>query len=169
MADQVTILDIAEPMQDRAKKDGSGTYRAMKITVKMPDGALKTIMSFDEHKVGEQVSVEEKNGYVNLVKPSRGYDTPAKVGFSDVMQALRFQYELSMKINAKVDAILKDIGVDAPADTAASIKVLASDVPASGFDQFKAAREEHGFTKAPDNLPTDDDLSSDIDLSEIPF
>lgn len=172
MSDIVQIVDIAEPMQERTKKDGSGTYKSMKVTVKMPDGALKTIMSFDEHQVGEQVTVEEKGGYVNIVKPSRGYDKPAPSGgSSDIMQALRFQYELSMKIDAKLDALLKDVGVAAviPEIThAVNNAVLDIPTPTTGIDKFKQAREEHGLTKE-ELLPDDEDMSQGIDLDSIPF
>lgn len=169
MADLVTVIDIAEPMQERQKKDGSGTYRAMRITVKMPDGALKTIQSFDEVKVGEQVPVENKNGYVNIVKASRGgYDKPAQVGFTDVMQALRFQYEATMKLNAKLDAVLRDIGID-PATADSAVKSLVTQTePPTGFDKFKQSREEHGFTRQ-DVIPTDDDMSGPLDIDQIPF
>lgn len=166
MADLVTIIDIAEPMQERQKKDGSGTYRAMRVTVKMPDGALKTIQSFDEYKVGEQVPVENKNGYVNIVKASRGYDKPAQVGLSDVMQALRFQYEQTLSLHAKVDAIMRDIGIE---DKGSALKGLsAQPEPVSGFDKFKQAREDTGFTRH-DTVPTDEDLDQPIRLEDIPF
>jgi hypothetical protein len=172
MADLVTIIDINEPMTERTKKDGSGTYKAMKVTVKMPDGGLKTIMSFDEKKIGEQVSVEEKNGFVNIVKPSRGYDKPAAVGTTDVMQALRFQYELTVKIDKKLDAIMADIGLKtvAPPTMTDAVNAALMDIPlppTAGIDKFKQAREEHGLQS--DNTPDDDDMSHPIDLSEIPF
>lgn len=177
MADIVQIIDIAEPMQDRQKKDGSGTYRAMKVTVKMPDGALKTIMSFDEYKVGEQVSVEEKNGFVNIVKPNRGYDRkPNNSSQTDIMQALRFQYELLLKQDAKIDAIMKDVGITTTvtpdlthAVNDAMMRTTPIPEPTSGIDKFKQAREEHGLTKTDDILPTDEDMNQPIDLSQIPF
>lgn len=172
MADLVTVIDINEPMTERTKKDGSGTYKAMKLTVKMPDGGLKTIMSFDERKVGEQVSVEEKNGFVNIVKPSRGYDKPTPVGTTDVMQALRFQYELSVKIDKKLDAIMADIGLKptTPPTMTDAVNAAIMDIPlppTAGIDKFKQAREEHGLQS--DTLPNDDDMAQPISLDDIPF
>lgn len=170
MAEQVQIIDIAEPMQDIQKKDGSGTYRAMKVTVKLADGGLKTIMSFDEKKVGDIVSVEEKNGYLNIVKPSRGYDKPAGPTVTDVMQAIRMLYQLAQHIDKKVEAVAKEVGVktvEAPNMTQAVNDAIIGMGQPSGFEQFQAAREQHGIIK--DNLPDDDDVNQPIDLAEIPF
>ena len=173
MSETVQIIDIAEPMQSRDKKDGSGQYNAMKITVKMSDGALKTLMSFDEKKIGESVVVEEKNGYLNIVKPQRGYDKPAQSNQTDVMQAIRMLYTLTAEINTKVDALIKDVGVEVgTVDISSAVHAAILDQPlpepTGGLDKFRQAREQSGLVKE-DVAPEYEEVNKPIDLSEIPF
>ncbi len=175
MAQEAQIIDIAEPMQEREKKDGSGTYTAMRVTIKLPDGALETIISFDEKKVGEVVSVEKNGKYWNIVKPARSYDKP-KAGSpsqTDVMQSLRFLYTVMQSIDSKVDAIVKELSLEvkAPDISAAVTAAILDNTPAeptTGIDKFRQARQQTGLISEPE-VVLDDIDDKPIDLSEIPF
>lgn len=181
-AQQVNIIDIAEPMQDRPKKDGSGTYRAMKVTVKLPDGELKTILSFDEHVTGDVVSVEKNDaGYWNIVKPSRGYDKPAAPGNTDVMQSIRMLYTLTAQIAKNVEAIMKDVGIPQVVETSGqhdltnAVNAAVMDKPPvddSGIAKFRQARQQTGLVKEegiPQELLDDPDYDAPFDINQIPF
>lgn len=192
MAEQAQVIDIVEPMQDHVSKAGK-PYKAMKLAIKKSDNEIKTMMSFDEYKVGEIVSIEKNEaGYWQIVKPSRGYDKPLSTpaganGSSDVMQSLRFIYTKLSTVEEKLDALLKDTGVPyVDKTTTDELKeFFGGNVPASvlpepseGFNKFQQARARNsGGPIELNDIPIPngpDDYDQDIpderlDISKIPF
>jgi hypothetical protein len=76
-------------------------------------------------------------------------------------------------MDKKLDALMADIGIShvEPVTITDAVNAATLDqvIPPSGFDKFRAAREEHNLTPPVDTLPDDDDINKPIDLSTIPF